>query len=437
MFGRAREGGWSTVAKVLVVGLGYVGLMSSIGLAKLGHSVTGIDINPSRVSTLKGGSIPFHEPALKELLDELMQRGAVSWVENYEELTDGDFDLAFVCVATPSGPSGSADTSMVEDAVIRLKGLLRKGSVIVIRSTVPVGTSLRYLPLLEPQDIQLAFNPEFLSEGTAVKDFFNPERIVVGAEEASTAARVLTLYEGLDAPTVVCDLTSAETVKHASNSFLALRLSFVNELAMLCKAVGANYSDVSKGMGLDSRIGMQFLNPGPGWGGSCFPKDTLELVATAKKLGSPMTTIEAAVTSNQLHMANSLRLVSSALGGNLAGKVIAVWGLSFKAGTDDIRESPAVAMAEDLVRQGAIVKSYDPMAKAPASLALHQKESAIEACANANALLVLADWPEFSNLSAKQVREAMEPDAHIFDFRSALDEVSWKLNFNNFWRISS
>jgi UDPglucose 6-dehydrogenase len=426
-----------TVARILVVGLGYVGLMSSIGLAKLGHDVTGIDISESRVKSLKEGSVPFYEPVLGELLSELTQRGAISWVENNKELDNGDFEFAFVCVSTPSGPSGSADTSMVEEAVNQLKRFLPQGSIIVIRSTVPIGTSLRYLSLLEPEKIQLAYNPEFLSEGTAVKDFFNPERIVVGAEEASTAARVLTLYEGLDAPTVVCDLTSAETVKHASNSFLALRLSFVNELAMLCKAAGANYMDVSRGMGMDSRIGMQFLNPGPGWGGSCFPKDTLELVATAKKLGSPMTTIEAAVTSNQLHMANSVRLVSSALGGDLAGKVISVWGLSFKAGTDDIRDSPAVAMAEELVRQGAIVKSYDPMAKAPASLALHQKESAIDACANAIVLLVLADWPEFSNLSAKQVSEAMEPDAHIFDFRNVLDEVSWKSNFNNFWRISS
>jgi UDPglucose 6-dehydrogenase len=427
------------MARILVVGLGYVGLMSSIGLARLGNSVIGIDIDSKRVEELRNGTVPFYEPGLEDLLVTLTKAKAVSWVDNYEEVRRQNFDFCFVCVATPSTSSGSADISMIEEALGRLEAVVGAGCVIVIRSTVPIGTSDRHfstLNLFKSKEVQLAYNPEFLSEGAAVKGFFSPDRIVVGANNETTAMSVLSLYETLDAPSLICDLTSAETVKHASNAFLALRLSFVNELAMLCKATGANYRSVSVGIGLDSRIGKEFLSPGPGWGGSCFPKDALELVSTASKLGTPMTTIQAAIQSNKTHLANASELITATLGGNLNGKTISVWGLSFKAGTDDVRESPAVAIASNLISRGAKIKAYDPVAKAPESLNVYQDQTAIAACANSSALVVLTDWPEFSTVEPGEVKKVMSQDAYVFDFRSVLDQQSWQSQFKGFWKIS-
>jgi UDPglucose 6-dehydrogenase len=427
------------VSKILVVGLGPAGLMSAIGFASLGHIVTGVDLNSNRVSGLKGGYMPFHEPGLSDLLHSVSQRNAISWHDNYQSLCDNEFEFAFICVSTPMGNLGSADTSMIEDALGRLEPVVGPGCVIVIRSTVPIGTNVRYrtsLSLFKSQQIELAYNPEFFSEGSAVEGFFSPDRIVVGADEQVTAQKVLSLYETLDAPSLTCDLTSAETVKHASNSFLALRLSFVNELAMLCKATGASYRSVSDGIGLDRRIGKEFLNPGPGWGGSCFPKDALELVSTSSKMGTPMSTVQAAIGSNQTHLANAAELVTSTLGGDLNGMTISVWGLSFKAGTDDVRESPAVAIASIFVSRGAKVKAYDPVAMVPQSLKVVQDQTAIAACVNSSALVVLTDWPEFSTIDPGEVKKAMDQDAYVFDFRSVLEHQSWASQFQEFWKIS-
>jgi UDPglucose 6-dehydrogenase len=425
------------MAKILVVGLGYVGLMSAIGFAKLGHSVTGIDIDKDRVLGLRAGVLPFHEPGLNALLEELTKSNSISWVDDYDKLDPNSFHFAFICVSTPSGSDGTADISRVEESIKRLEALLGSGSIIVIRSTVPIGSTVSHYERLEKIGIGLAYNPEFLSEGSAVAGFFEPDRIVVGSENPVTAAKVVELYEGVDAPSVISDLTSAETVKHASNSFLALRLSFVNELAMLCKASGAKFQSVSKGMGLDPRIGMSFLEPGPGWGGSCFPKDTLELVATSQRLGARMGTVEAAVESNNRHIAKTVEVICSALGGAVDGKTIAVWGLSFKAGTDDVRDSSAVAVAQALVGKGANLKGYDPSAKAPVGLKISQESSAMQACANSDALVVLTEWPEFKQVEPEEIRRVMLEDAAILDFRNVLEETSWRVNFKNLWKIGS
>jgi UDPglucose 6-dehydrogenase len=418
------------LAKITVVGMGYVGLTSALGLASLGHSVLGIDINESRIKTLMSGVIPLHEPGMQDLMQEMVSSGRLKFSDSYSELDDS-VEFTFICVSTPSGSSGQADLTYVDAALETLIPKLGSNSVLVMKSTVPVGTCRGISEKLKGTGLTVVSNPEFLAEGRALADFENPSRIVVGCDFHASGVRVMNLYEGVDSPRMVCDLNSAELIKLASNAFLAIKLSYVNEITELCEKVGAEASEVLRGMSLDSRIGSEFLNPGPGWGGSCFPKDTLALASISQLNGSPNGILEAAIQSNINTFSSVVRRLKSLLGGTLKGKKIAVWGLAFKANTDDTRDSPSIEVIQRLLAEGSHISAYDPKASAPILNGLEQVGSALEAVKNANALLVLTEWSEFSEIEPARVANQMS-GATVFDTRGILPAGIWTSEFESF-----
>ena len=419
------------MAKIAILGQGYVGLTTGIGLASLGHNVIGIDVDESKIARLTSGKIPIYEPGLEELMKTVVDRGFLEF-SNSLDLIDKNIEMVFICVATPTSESGEADLSYVESALSQASKRLSAGSLVVMKSTVPIGTCDRLSGLLKERDIEIASNPEFLSEGNALSEFQNPSRIIVGADNEEAQSRVMDLYESINAPKILCDLTSAETIKHASNSFLALKLSFVNELARLCEVAGADISQVTYGMSLDSRIGDKFLRPGPGWGGSCFPKDTEELAFSSRKFGAPMETVEAAISSNKSTKGRVVESLVAKVGGDVSGKTVAVWGLAFKANTDDTRSSPAVEFIEALINLGAEVRVFDPVANSNGIENVKFCTSALEACEGASALAVLTEWEEFSKVDVSKVALAMGGNPIIFDTRGVLDKDSWSKTFMGF-----
>jgi UDPglucose 6-dehydrogenase len=424
------------MSDIVVIGLGYVGLTSAVGFSSLGHSVIGIDTDSSKVELLESGEIHIYEPDLKELMRANLLTGRLRFSNSYDSIDDSN-KLIFICVPTPSSKSGKADLSFVEAAINTLTPKLLSGAVIVIKSTVPIGTSLKFDEKLQERGIRIASNPEFFSEGTALFDFCNPSRLIVGAKSEEVAQRVMELYKDIDSPRLICGLNSAETIKHASNSFLALKLSFVNELSALCDATGASISDVTGGMSLDPRIGDKFLSAGPGWGGSCFPKDTAELSYTANNFGSQMLTVEAAITSNTRAKSRVADNIISELGSDVAGKKIAVWGLTFKANTDDTRDSPAVEIVRRLVMSGALVHGFDPMAQPEIHENYANHSSALDTCVDASALVILTEWDEFIKINPEQVKELMLINPYILDTRRILDPRKWSEVFSRFRAIGN
>ncbi len=419
------------MANIAVIGLGYVGLTTAVGLASLGHSVTGVDIDVDRVDSLRAGKPPFFENNLEELLARQLQAGALVFEPSFEALPR-DIKFAFLAVPTPALPDGQANLSFLNDALKSLMTSLGTNFTAVIKSTVPVGTSRAIQNSISEKGVVVVSNPEFLTEGNAVRDFLAPSRIVVGSLDLEVGKQVLDLYNDIDAPKLVCSPESSEMIKHASNSFLALKLSFVNELARYCEVSGADVDEVTFGIGLDSRIGPNFMKPGPGWGGSCFPKDTSELAYSSRKSGTPMVTVEAAIESNQTAISSVLDVLRAQLGGDLRGKKIAIWGIAFKAGTDDTRDSPALAVAQRIIGEGAVVTSYDPMAKVPEGIDITQSGTALEACGDSQALVVLTEWTEFQNVSAQDVKNCLHGPQAILDTRRILDRKVWASTFSNF-----
>ncbi len=425
-----------TMSDIVVIGLGYVGLTSAVGFSSLGHSVIGIDTDRSRVELLESGEIHIYEPGLEELMRANLLAGRLRFSNSYDSIDDSK-KLIFICVPTPSSNSGKADLSFVEAAIYTLTPKLSSGAIIVIKSTVPIGTSVKFDEKLQEIGIQIASNPEFFSEGTALFDFCNPSRLIVGAKSEDVAQQVMDVYKDIDSPRLICGLNSAETIKHASNSFLALKLSFVNELSALCDATGASISEVTGGMSLDPRIGDKFLRPGPGWGGSCFPKDTAELSYTANSLGSQMLTVEAAMTSNTRAKSRVADKIISELGSDVAGKKIAVWGLTFKANTDDTRDSPAVEIVRRLAMSGALVHGFDPMSQPEIHENYLNQPSALDTCVDASALVILTEWDEFRSVNPKQVMELMLNNPYILDTRRILDPRKWSEVFSRFRAIGN
>ncbi len=417
--------------QVAVVGLGYVGLVTALGLASLGHKVLCIDIDEKKIGLLSAGQMPFHEEGAQELLNEHLQSQRLVFANSYSSISEKDTHV-LLCVSTPQLPDGGANLSNLNSALDQVKQKAAPGTVIIIKSTVPIGTSKLKNEELSQHGLTVVSNPEFLAEGSALKDFFSPNRIVVGAEEVSTANSVLDLYSGISAPTLITTLTSAESIKHVANSLLALKLSFVNEVAYLCESTGADTSVVLNGVGLDPRIGTSFMKPGPGWGGSCFPKDASELVYTSRKLGVPLATVEAAIQSNHAVTSRIIRQITEQLGGGLKGKTVAIWGLAFKAGSDDVRESPAVKIIDLLLAGGAIVVAYDPMAKIAELNSLTLADTPLGACEGSDALMVLTEWSEFSKVDPVKVSEVMNPAPAIFDTRRVLTKRDWERVFSNF-----
>jgi UDPglucose 6-dehydrogenase len=417
------------MSRVGVVGAGYVGLTTAACLAHLGHDVVCADIDADRVARLSKGEVPI----LEEGLDELVAHGLASERLRFvvgAAAAARDAEFVFLCVQTPQGEDGSADLTAIDDATRTIAPVLAPGTVVINKSTVPVGTTVRVDRVLREAravaDVGVASNPEFLREGTAVRDFLHPSRVVVGAEDAAVAGRVTDLYKGVQAPLVVTDAVSAEVIKYASNAFLATKVSFVNAIANICELVHADVREVVLGMGYDPRIGFEFLHPGPGWGGSCFPKDTAALLHTAVEAGYDFELLRGVISANLDQRERMVEKVRDACGGSLGGARVGAWGLTFKANTDDLRDSPAVAIVTRLVEEGAVVRAYDPRVGESASASLSAIDVVPDAYAavdGADVLVLLTEWDEFRWLDFDRVGRAMQRRA-IVDTRNLLDPAA-------------
>jgi UDPglucose 6-dehydrogenase len=367
---------------------------------------------------LEAGETPIFEDGLADLIEEARSSGRLSFHGSNAEAVAGA-QLIFLCLPTPTGARGRADLSFIENVVDELALSVEPETLFVVKSTVPPGTviSLRKRLANLGSAAGIVSHPEFLREGSAVSDFLAPDRIVVGAFEEADAKLVTSLYESLDTEVVTTDPTSAEMIKYASNSYLATRLTFANTLANLCEAAGADILDVLNGVGLDHRIGPHFLKPGPGYGGSCFPKDTLALIGVAEDSGYDFKLLKAVIEADEEQRSRVAAKVRMAAGGGLRGRRIAMWGVAFKAGTDDVRESPAARIARLLIEEGADVVSYDPEAHAPD---IRHADSALEAVQDADVLLIATEWPEFTEVDLRAVASRMRGH-RVVDARNLLD----------------
>jgi UDPglucose 6-dehydrogenase len=404
-----------------VIGTGYVGLTTGVCFSHLGHEVVCADVVPEKVERLGRGEIPILEAGLDDLLREGLQAGRLSFVLGAATAV-GDAEFAYLCVPTPQGADGSADLSYIEAAAREIAPHLQPGTVVVNKSTVPVGSTRLVEQALGRSDIPVVSNPEFLREGTAVNDFLHPDRVIIGCDDQSAAIRVASLYIGVPAPLMVTDPASAETIKYASNAFLATKLSFVNAIANLCEAVGADVNDVVLGMGYDKRIGHEFLKPGPGWGGSCFPKDSRALLYIAQEAGYEFGLLEGVIEVNDEQFDRVADRILNMAGDGAEGRTVAVWGLTFKANTDDLRESPSLQVVRRLIDAGARVCAYDPTVTEP--LSTHPEvviaPDPYAAVEGASVLALLTEWDEFKWLDLDKVADAMAT-RRVFDGRNLLD----------------
>ncbi len=415
------------MSRIAIVGTGYVGLTCGACFAHLGHDVVCVDVDAAKVEQLRAGRIPIVEQGLEELVATGLRDGNLRFALGAQGAVD-DREFVFLCVATPQGDDGSADLSYVQVAAAQIGPLLAPGAIVVNKSTVPVGSSGLVGNVLRRPDVAVVSNPEFLREGTAVHDFLHPDRVVVGCVDEAAGTAVAGLYADIDAPVVITDPESAETIKYAANAFLATKLSFVNAIASVCEGVGADIFDVLEGMGLDRRIGPDFMHPGPGWGGSCFPKDTRALQRIARDAGYPFDLLDAAVAANEGQFARTADKVRVAAGGFLQGVDVAVWGLAFKAGTDDLRDSPSLAVIALLLADGARVTAFDPavLPGAPGlPAAVEVVTDPYEAARGAQVLVVLTEWPEFRHPAPEKVGDLMSARA-VVDARNVLDRMAWR-----------
>ncbi|GAA1677674.1 UDP-glucose/GDP-mannose dehydrogenase family protein [Streptomyces yatensis] len=408
-----------------MVGTGYVGLTTGACLATLGHRVVCADTDRHKVERLRRGEVDILEPRLPELVREGLDSGRLEFVRDTRAAVAGA-DVVFLCLPTPMGVGGAADLAAVEAVADQIRDELPHGSVVVNKSTVPVGTAERVAALLNRPDVAVVSNPEFLREGYAVRDFLHPDRIVVGAADQDAARRVAGLYAGLDAPLVLTDAAGAELAKYAANFFLAMKLSFANNLATLCEHFGADVDDVLAGIGHDPRIGSAFLRPGPGWGGSCLPKDTHALLTVCQESGVDFPLLGATIETNVEHQRRLVERVVAGCtpgDGSLRGVRLAVLGLAFKAGTSDLRDSPALAIARLLKERGAELHAYDPAlreTRPDLSDLLTLADTPEEALRGARACLVLTEWPEFRDLDWEHIAGLLG-SPHVYDFRNLLD----------------
>ena len=434
--------------RILVVGAGYVGLTTAACFAHLGHDVICADIDRAKVAALSAGHVHIRERRLPELVREGIAQRRLRFVISAEAMA-AECDFVFLCVPTPLRADGETELSYLNSALASVAPQMRSGAVVVTKSTVPVGTAPKIAAALGRTDVSVASNPEFLREGSAVDDFLAPDRIVIGADENAVAARVAELYRNVDAPLIRCDPTSAETVKYAANAFLAAKVSFVNALAAVCEAVGADVDAVLEGVGADHRIGSAYLQPGPGWGGSCLPKDTRALISVANDAGYVFELLEGVIAVNEQQLdrvaAKAARLLAEGTAeaagdgtgsdpgalspGSLDGATVALLGLAFKAGTNDLRGSPALRVAERLSAAGARLAAYDPAfgntdehpdlaSELPPGLDMHS--TVFDALRGADAAVVLTEWPEFAALDWQRAASEMAA-ARVVDARNLLD----------------
>lgn len=420
--------------RVVVVGAGYVGLTTAACLASLGHRVVCADVDALKVERLRRAEVDIREEGLADLVAEGLAAQRLSFVVGAGlalkelEADGGPAEVVFLCVPTPMGVGGVADLGAVEAVVEEIGDDLPAGAVLVNKSTVPVGTAARTVELLGRSDVAVVSNPEFLREGTAVEDFLNPDRVVVGSADQDAAALVAALFTRVGAPTVLTDAASAELIKYAANCFLAMKLSYVNALAELCERLDADIHAVTEGIGYDRRIGQAFLDPGPGWGGSCLPKDTHALLQAADSVDFEFRLLRASIDTNARQFQRIVDKVRTAVtgsrSGSLARRRIALLGLAFKAGTDDVRDSPALRVAALLRQAGADLRAHDP-AVAPGAPGVDPVVVTVcadpyEAARGADAVVVLTEWPEYRSLDWARLADVVG-QAVVVDTRNLLD----------------
>jgi UDPglucose 6-dehydrogenase len=412
--------------KIRVIGVGYVGLTTGTCFADLGHQVTCVDVDEAKIEKLRAGNMPIYEPGLEEMVRRNTHAGRLRFSASYDEgLADAEF--AFIAVGTPQGSGGEADLKYVRAAAQSIARAMTHSLIIVNKSTVPIGTGDWVADIVrrhQPQPIEFAVvsNPEFLREGSAINDFMCPDRVVLGSLAPDAAAQVAQLYLSLRAPIMITDLRTAEMIKYASNAFLATRISFINEIASMCEALGADVKEVAVGMGYDRRIGAAFLDAGIGYGGSCFPKDVQALSHMAAVHGCHPQLLRAVMDINR-DQRRQVILKLRALLGTLDEKVIGVLGLAFKPNTDDMREAPSVEIIHLLKSEGARIRAYDPVSMANAERYLHDVtlcEDAYEVAKGADALVVVTEWNEFKHLSLPRLKEAMRQPI-VVDGRNIYD----------------
>ncbi|MFK8022707.1 MAG: UDP-glucose/GDP-mannose dehydrogenase family protein [Ilumatobacter sp.] len=417
-------------SRLAVVGTGYVGLTTGACFAHMGHQVVCADVDHAKVEMLRAGEIPIVEQGLEEIVRDASDAGRLEFVLGAAAAVE-DADIVFLCVPTPQGEDGRADLSYIEKAAAEIAPLLAPGAVVVNKSTVPVGSTTAVERVLQRDDVTVVSNPEFLREGTAVADFLRPERVVIGSADRAAAQRVADLYGGIDTRMIITDPASAETIKYAANGFLAMKISFVNAVAAMCEHVGADVAAVVDGIGSDSRIGDRFLNPGPGWGGSCFPKDSRALVRIAEQHGYDFSMMRGVISVNDEQRRRMIDKIAKAVGNHpsdLSGVRVGALGLTFKAGTDDRRESPAVAIIRDLIGVGAMVRAYDPTTvdelgtSDDGDLAgVEVVATAAEVTSEADVICVFTEWPEFAELDLEDFAARLAPGTPVVDTRNLFE----------------
>ncbi|HAM52027.1 MAG TPA: UDP-glucose 6-dehydrogenase [Nitrospiraceae bacterium] len=424
-----------------IIGTGYVGLVTGACFSEFGVFVTCVDKDEKKIKSLKKGIVPFYEPGLADLVQRNVKQGRLAFATEIGEAVNASL-VIFVAVGTPPRGDGSADMRYIDGVANEIARHMNGYKVIVTKSTVPVGTGKRVRQIIvrnlkEQSNFDIVSNPEFLREGAAIEDFMRPNRVVIGAESQQAIAILKDLYKPLyliETPFVITNIETAELIKYASNSFLAAKISFINEMANLCERVGADVNTVARGMGLDQRIGSKFLHAGPGFGGSCFPKDTKALLKIGEEHGTELNIIKAAVNANENQKKIAFTKIKKAMG-NLRGKVIAVLGLSFKPNTDDMRDAPSVAIIENLLKHGVKVRAYDPVAMGNVKAIFPEIvlcKDPYDAARTSDAVVIITEWNQFRNLDLERIKGIVRQQ-FFFDLRNIYEpEKMKKLGFQYF-----
>lgn len=422
--------------RLSMVGAGYVGLVSSVCFSELGHQVTCIDIDAEKIQKLSKGLSPIYEPGLEDLLVQNLKKKRLKFTSDWAEAIPQS-DIVFIAVSTPTSRRGNgyADLTYVYEAAKLLAPYLHEEAVVVNKSTVPVGTAKRVGDIIREVSpkarFHMASNPEFLREGSAIQDFMKPDRIILGASSSIAKEKLLEAYDSFQRdliPIVVTTPEAAELVKYAANAFLAMKLSFINEMSHLSEALGVDIQEISKGIGLDHRIGPEFLKAGPGFGGSCLPKDTLALIRMAQEHGSPCRLVETVIEVNHAQKGRMIKKIREGLGGEERGKTLAVLGLTFKADTDDMREAPSLTILPPLIERGLHVKAHDPQGIEEAKKYLEKVEYCDDpylACEEADALCLMTDWNIYPQLDWNKIKKLLKTPT-IIDLRNVYDPAKMK-----------
>jgi len=423
--------------RITMIGTGYVGLVTGTCFAEFGHHVTCVDKIEDKISLLEEGKIPIYEPGLDALVAKTVSEGRLKFTTSLDDAIP-EAEAIFIAVGTPSSRRGDgyADLTYIYAAAKEIAHYLQNYTIIVDKSTVPVGTARQVARIISEEnpeaDFDVASNPEFLREGAAISDFMRPDRVVIGVESERSEQVLREVYKPLflrDTPIVSTSIETAELTKYAANAFLAVKISFINEIAAVCEAVGADVSALAKGIGMDGRIGNKFLHPGPGYGGSCFPKDTLALMRIVQEYGESVRIVEAAVEVNAAQKARMVKKIRDMLGGSEAGKTVAVLGLTFKPETDDMREAPAATILPALLEKGARIKAHDPKGMEEAKKYLpdgiEYVENGYKACDGADAVILMTEWNQYRALDLVKIKQIMK-DPVFIDLRNVYDPATMK-----------